>query len=85
MRSFAFILVLLIAGCSQSRLSDVDRAAIHALVGKEGEGKVEEIRREQSGMLRVSTTGTGLHGGKLYGIRKTQTGWVIVERGAWME
>jgi hypothetical protein len=82
MRYFGFILAVagLMCGCATPRLSDVDRAAIQALVEKENHGSVEEIHREPSGLLRVSTTKNGL-----YGVQKTQRGWVIVEHGLWIE
>jgi len=82
---YILVLALLLTACKPYRLADDDRAAIHALVEKEGQGKVYEIRREQSGQLKVWTTGTNEHGGGLYAIKKTQTGWVIVGRGVWME
>jgi hypothetical protein len=81
MRYVAFIFaVLLMCGCASRRLNDDDRAAIHALVEKENRGTVEEIRREPGGLLRVSTTKGGL-----YGVKKTQKGWVIIEHGVWIE
>ena len=81
MRYLAFILaLLLICSCAPRRLSDADRAAIHALVEKENHGTVQDIRREPNGLLRVWTTKNGL-----YGVKKAQKGWVIIENGSWME
>jgi len=81
MRYLILILAIaLMCGCTSRRLADADRSAIHALVEKEGTGTVEWIRREPSGLLRVSTTKGGL-----YGVKKTRTGWVILEHGVWIE
>jgi hypothetical protein len=76
----------LAAGCSRapSPLSDAEQGAIRALVEKEGQGKVREIRRESGGLWRVSTARSNEPGGGLFGVMKAEKGWVIVEHGVWI-